>query len=114
MRRYRVSSGLRINRGKDDAAGLAVRELIRVDIAARRQGSGNAADAVSMLQVAEGGLQVIDIEAEDLLADEWRISDVDVAMEMATLPSNRVLTQADISMLSQANMMPHMALQLLQ
>ena len=56
----RLSSGLRINSAKDDAAGLAVRELIRVDVAALRQGSRNAADAVSMLQVAEGGLQVID------------------------------------------------------
>ena len=56
----RLSSGLRINSAKDDAAGLAVRELIRVDVASLRQGSRNAADAVSMLQVAEGGLQVID------------------------------------------------------
>ena len=56
----RLSSGLRINSAKDDAAGLAVRELIRVDVASLQQGSRNAADAVSMLQVAEGGLQVID------------------------------------------------------
>ena len=56
----RLSSGLRINSAKDDAAGLAVRELIRVDVAALRQGSRNAADAVSMLQVAEGGLAVVD------------------------------------------------------
>ncbi len=56
----RLSSGLRINSAKDDAAGLAVRELIRADVAALRQGSRNAADAVSMLQSAEGGLAVID------------------------------------------------------
>ena len=56
----RLSSGLRINSAKDDAAGLAVRELIRTDVASLRQGSRNAADAVSMLQVAEGGLGVID------------------------------------------------------
>lgn len=56
----RLSSGLRINSARDDAAGLAVRELIRADIAALRQGSRNAADAVSMLQSAEGGLAVID------------------------------------------------------
>jgi len=56
----RLSSGLRINSAKDDAAGLAVRELIRADVAALRQGSRNAADAVSMLQTAEGGLAVID------------------------------------------------------
>jgi len=56
----RLSSGLRINSAKDDAAGLAVRELIRSDVAALRQGSRNAADAVSMLQSAEGGMAIID------------------------------------------------------
>lgn len=56
----RLSSGLRINSAKDDAAGLAVRELIRADVAALRQGSRNAADGVSMLQSAEGGMAVID------------------------------------------------------
>ena len=56
----RLSSGLRINSARDDAAGLAVRELIRADVAALRQGSRNAADGVSMLQSAEGGMAVID------------------------------------------------------
>ena len=56
----RLSSGLRINSAKDDAAGMAVRELIRADVAALTQGSRNAADAVSMLQSAEGGLGVMD------------------------------------------------------
>ena len=56
----RLSSGLRINSAKDDAAGLAVRELIRADIAVLRQGSRNAADAVSMLQTAEGAMAVMD------------------------------------------------------
>ncbi len=56
----RLSSGLRINSAKDDAAGLAVRELIRADIAALGQGARNARDAISMLQTAEGGLSVID------------------------------------------------------
>ncbi len=56
----RLSSGLRINSAKDDAAGLAVRELIRADIAALRQGSRNAADGISMLQTAEGALGAVD------------------------------------------------------
>jgi flagellin len=56
----RLSSGLRINSAKDDAAGLAVRELIRADVAALRQGSRNAQDAISMLQTAEGGLSMMD------------------------------------------------------
>jgi len=56
----RLSSGLRINSAKDDAAGLAVRELIRADVAAYQQGGRNARDAISMLQTAEGGLSMID------------------------------------------------------
>jgi flagellin len=56
----RLSSGLRINSAKDDAAGLAVRELIRADVAALQQGSRNAMDGVSMLQAAEGALGEID------------------------------------------------------
>lgn len=55
----RLSSGLRINSAKDDAAGLAVRELVRADVAMIQQGSRNASDAISMLQTAEGAMGVI-------------------------------------------------------
>ena len=246
----RLSSGLRINSAKDDAAGLAVRELMRADLAVIRQGSRNAGDAISMLQTFEGALasvdealirmkelaeqaatgsysaaqrnimnaeflemiseisriatttsfnnvtmldsatgtntihfgenssivvssvdvqaaslfnsagllvngiagsdgtraiaalsivtsaietkdsarasfgykmnriestaSVLDIQAENLLSAESRISDVDVATEMATLTRNQVLAQAGISMLAQANTMPQMALALLR
>ena len=56
----RLASGLRINSAKDDAAGLAVRELIRADIAVLQQGSRNASDGISMLQTMEGAMAVID------------------------------------------------------
>ena len=56
----RLSSGLRINSAADDAAGLAIRELQRADIAALHQGARNANDAISMIQVADGALGVID------------------------------------------------------
>ncbi len=56
----RLSSGLRINSAKDDAAGMAVRELIRADVAVLQQGSRNASDGISMLQTMEGALAVID------------------------------------------------------
>jgi flagellin len=56
----RLASGLRINSAKDDAAGLAVRELIRADIAVLQQGSRNASDGISMLQTMEGAMGVID------------------------------------------------------
>jgi flagellin len=241
----RLSSGLRINSSKDDAAGLAVRELIRADIAMVRQGSRNSQDGVSMLQTFEGALAaiddalvrmaelaeqaatgtysaqqrrimnnefqemaqeitrvatktefntvtmldsatgtsmihfgtgssitvsavdvtaaslgitsavdittttnaeaamttisaainvkdsarasfgykmnriestatVLDIQAENMLAAESRISDVDVAIETASLTRNQVLAQAGVSMLVQANAMPQMALTLLR
>jgi flagellin len=243
----RLSSGLRINSAKDDAAGLAVRELMRADIAVIKQGSRNAQDAISMLQTMEGAMasidnvlirmkelaeqaatgsyseqqrnimnnefqqmilemdriadttqfnsinmldsatgsqtihfgigsfiniasvdvrstalmdsatisisgasganaqaalsqittaierkdsarasfgymmnrlestnEVLNIQAENLMAAESRISDVDVATEMASLTRNQVLAQAGISMLAQANTMPQMALNLLK
>ena len=240
----RLSSGLRINSAKDDAAGLAVRELMRADIAVTKQGSRNAQDAISMLQTMEGALgsidsilirlaelseqaatgsysdqqrnimnneftqmiaeidriattsnfnsvnllnsassssmvhfgvgssitvngvdvqtsalgldsasvstttnaaaalglvntaiqlkdsarasfgymmnrlestnEVLNIQAENMMAAESRISDVDVATEMAALTRNQVLSQAGVAMLGQANSMPQMALTLLR
>ena len=244
----RLSSGLRINSAKDDAAGLAVRELMRADVAVIKQGARNAADGISMLQTMEGAMATIDealirmkelaeqaatgsysasqrtimnnefaqmaneiqrishdttfnsihllddsaasgsndatihfgvgssitvssvdvtasalgiatasltttanaalaldsvttaitrkdsarasfgymmnrlestnavlnIQAENLMASESRISDVDVATEMAALTKNQVLSQAGVSMLGQANSMPQMALSLLR
>jgi len=246
----RLSSGLRINGAADDAAGLAVRELMRADIAVLRQGARNAQDGISLIQTAEGAMQVIDevlirmkelaeqaatgsyttnqrgimdaefqemadeidriatattfnsiamlndsgasavniqvgggstanvdyitvnkvdvtksglgidsldissvggaqsalaaigtaieakdsaraafgykinrlentvalldIQAENLVTAESRISDVDVAREMTALTRNQVLAQAGVAMLGQANMMPQLALSLLQ
>jgi flagellin len=56
----RLSSGLRINSAADDAAGLAIRELMRSDISTLNQGVRNANDAISMIQTADGALGVID------------------------------------------------------
>ena len=55
-----LSSGLRINSADDDAAGLAVRELMRAEVASLGQGIRNASDAISMLQTFDGAAQVID------------------------------------------------------
>jgi flagellin len=243
----RLSSGLRINSAKDDAAGLAVRELMRAEIAVLQQAGRNALDGISMMQTMEGAMATIDdklvrmqqlaeqaatgsysteqraimenefkemreeidrvaastkfnsikmldnsasvsiqvgkaatdtialtganmtsasgglnitgltignvtsakaalteldsaintkdnaraqfgykmnrlegtisvlgIQAENLQAAESRVSDVDVATEMAEMTRNQVLAQAGISMLAQANTMPTMALTLLR
>ncbi|WP_028588431.1 flagellin [Desulfocurvus vexinensis] len=56
----RLSSGLRVGNAADDAAGLAIRELMRADIAALNQGVRNANDAISLIQTADGALGVID------------------------------------------------------
>ena len=56
----KLSSGLRVSTAADDAAGLAIRELMRSDIAALNQGVRNANDAISLIQTADGALGVID------------------------------------------------------
>jgi flagellin len=56
----KLSSGLRINSAADDAAGLAVRELMRADISTLQQGVRNANDGISMIQTADGALSVVD------------------------------------------------------
>ncbi len=56
----KLSSGLRINSASDDAAGLAVRELMRSDISTLQQGVRNANDGISMIQTADGALSVTD------------------------------------------------------
>ena len=52
----RISSGIRINRAADDAAGLAVSEALRSDIRAMRQAIRNGNDGISMINVTEGAL----------------------------------------------------------
>lgn len=52
----KLSSGQRVNRAADDAAGLAISEKMRAQIRGMRQGQRNAQDGISMLQTAEGAL----------------------------------------------------------
>ena len=56
----RLSSGLRVNSAADDAAGLAIGELMRSDVTTLNQGVRNANDAISLIQTADGALGVID------------------------------------------------------
>ncbi len=141
----KLSSGLRVNTAADDAAGLAIRELMRSDIAALNQGAGNAATgdggAISTRERAQKALEALQkaivskdgirahlgamqnrlentisnlqIQAENLQAAESRISDVDVASEMTNFVKKQILTQSAVAMLSQANSLPRLALNLL-
>jgi flagellin len=55
----RLSSGYRINQASDDAAGLAISENLRAQIRGMGQANRNANDGISLVQVAEGGLNEI-------------------------------------------------------
>jgi len=52
----KLSSGQRINKSADDAAGLAISEKLKAEIRSSQQANRNANDGISMVQVAEGGL----------------------------------------------------------
>jgi flagellin len=54
-----LSSGSRINKSADDAAGLAISENMKAGIRSTRQANRNAQDGVSLVQTAEGGLNEI-------------------------------------------------------
>ena len=77
-----LSSGLRINRASDDAAGLAVSEKLKNQIRGLNQAQRNAQDAVSLLQTAEGALN----ETHSLLAR---------LRELAVQSANDTLTNSD-------------------
>ncbi len=55
----RLSSGSRINKAADDAAGLAISEKMKAGIRGSRQAERNANDGISMIQTAEGGLNEV-------------------------------------------------------
>ncbi len=62
----RLSSGYRINRAKDDVAGLAIANRFRVEVRGLRMAQQNAAQATALLQVAEGGTNQIEAIVERL------------------------------------------------
>ncbi|MEN9614723.1 MAG: flagellin protein [Chloroflexota bacterium] len=77
-----LSSGLRINRASDDAAGLAVSEKLKNQVRGLNQAQRNAQDSISLLQTAEGALN----EVHSILAR---------MRELAVQSSNDTLTNSD-------------------
>src|ERR671921_360213 len=77
----RLSSGYRINRAADDAAGLAITEKLRGQIGGLDQAQRNAQDAVSLVQTAEGALN----EVHSMLQ---RLRDLKVQFNNGTLDSD--------------------------
>ena len=74
----KLSSGYRVNRAADDAAGLAISEKMRRQIRGLTQASANAQDGISMVQTAEGALN----EVHDMLQ---RMNELAVKAENGTL-----------------------------
>ena len=89
----RLSSGLRINSAKDDAAGLSVREGLRADLAGLRASDQNALQASDLLQTAEGSLA----QVSDILI---RARSLAVQSSSSTLTdTNRTALQSEFSQL---------------
>ena len=89
----KLSSGYKINRAADDAAGLAISEKMRRQIRGLTQASANAEDGISCVQTAEGALN----EVHDMLQ---RINELCVKGENATLTSSdRGYVQSEIKQL---------------
>ena len=89
----RLSSGYKINRAADDAAGLAISEKMRRQIRGLTQASANAQDGISAVQTAEGALT----EVQDMLQ---RMNELAVKGENGTLTTtDRASIQAEIGQL---------------
>src|SRR5918997_2955729 len=89
----KLSSGYRINRAGDDAAGLAISEKLRGQVSGLAQAGRNAQDAVSMVQTAEGALN----EVHSMLQ---RVRELAVQYKNGTLSSNDQLAiQSEVNQL---------------
>src|SRR5215217_2261535 len=90
----RLSSGYRINRAADDAAGLAISEKLRGQIKGLEQAQRNAHDAISLVQTAEGSLT----EVHAMLQ---RIRELAVQFKNGSLSnSDRVAIQSEVYQLA--------------
>src|SRR5258708_4389718 len=86
----RLSSGLRINKSGDDAAGLAVANGYRSDASVLSQGIRNANDGISTLQIVDGGLNTI----SNLLD---RASTLAAQSASSTFSGNRATLSAELT-----------------
>ena len=90
----RLSSGYRINRAADDAAGLAISEKMRGQISGVAQAQRNTQDGISMVQTAEGSLN----EVHSMLQ---RVRELAVQFKNGTLsPGNQSAIQSEVNQLA--------------
>src|SRR6201995_303260 len=91
----KLSSGYRINRAADDAAGLAISEKMRGQIGGLGQAQRNAQDGISLVQTAEGSLN----EVHSMLQ---RVRDLKTQFDNGTLSSDdQQAIAAEVSQISQ-------------
>ncbi len=108
------------NQGVDTRAGFAISTQSAAQHAL--DAINNAIISKDKIRASLGALQNrlentisnLQIQAENIQAAESAISDVDVSLEMTQFVRAQILTQAGVAMLSQANSLPQMALQLIQ
>jgi flagellin len=90
----RLSSGYRVNRAADDAAGLAISERMRAQINGVAQANRNAQDGISLVQTAEGSLD----EVHSMLQ---RVRELAVQFKNGSLSSNdRAALQSEVNQLA--------------
>jgi flagellin len=95
----KLSSGYKINRAGDDAAGLAISEKMRAQISGLKQASNNVKDGISMVQTAEGALQ----EVQDMmnrmvtLAEQSANGTYDEEVDRAALQDEVKALQSEIN-----------------
>lgn len=103
----RLSSGFRINRAADDAAGLAIANQLKADLGAMRQASRNAEQATSLMQVAEGGatgIQDILVRLKELASqassdnvDDTGRARIDIEFQEMLLEIDRIADSTEFS-----------------
>src|SRR3982751_1165457 len=90
----RLSSGYRINRAADDAAGLAISEKMRAQVRGLAQNQRNIQDGISLAQTAEGALNTV----HDMLQ---RVRELAVQYKNGTLSSsNQTAIQSEVNQLA--------------
>jgi flagellin len=93
----RLSSGFRINRAADDAAGLSVSQQFRADIASYKVASRNVSEANSLLQVAEGAMDQVGNMLTRLkeLATQASSANASANLEKINAEGNELLKEID-------------------
>lgn len=87
----RLSTGMRINRASDDAAGLSVSEQLRTQVRGLNMGARNIQDGISLLNIAEGAL----IEVESMVQRVRELSIQSASDTLTTVERNYIQIEVD-------------------